>query len=169
MGTMRKLVVAVALAALLLIPSAGAKQALAPTSVTIAGDLQSEAGCAGDWDPGCAATHVSYDSADDVWQGTFSLPGGNYQYKAALNDSWTENYGLHAVSNGDNIPLSLASATSVKFYFDNKTHWVTDNHNTPIPVAVGDFQAKLGCPLDWAPDCLRSWLEDPDGDGIATL
>jgi hypothetical protein len=48
---MRKLAIAAALAALLLIPSAAANQATTPTSVTIAGDLQSELGCAGDWDP----------------------------------------------------------------------------------------------------------------------
>ena len=100
--------------------------------MTVAGDLQSEAGCAGDWDPACAATHLTYDASDDVWQGTFSLPAGNYQYKAALNDSWDENYGLHAVPGGDNIPLTLPQAASVKFYYDHKTHWVTDNHSTPI-------------------------------------
>ncbi|MGZ4725830.1 MAG: pullulanase X25 domain-containing protein, partial [Ilumatobacteraceae bacterium] len=42
-----------------------------PTSVTVAGSLQSEAGCTADWDPACATTHLTYDSADDVWQGTF--------------------------------------------------------------------------------------------------
>jgi glucan 1,4-alpha-glucosidase len=140
-----------------------------PTSVTVAGDLQSEAGCPGDWDPACAATHLAYDVSDDVWQGTFSLPAGNYQYKAALNDSWDENYGLHAVPGGDNIPLNLPQAASVKFYYDHKTHWITDNHSTPIPVAVGDFQSELGCPGDWQPDCPRSWLEDPDGNGTATF
>jgi glucan 1,4-alpha-glucosidase len=140
-----------------------------PTSVTVVGDLQSEAGCASDWDPACAQTHLTYDASDDVWQRTFSLPVGNYQYKAALNDSWDANYGLHAVPGGDNTPLTLSQAASVKFYYDHKTHWVTDNHNTPIPVVVGDFQSELGCPADWQPDCLRSWLEDPDGNGIATF
>jgi glucan 1,4-alpha-glucosidase len=140
-----------------------------PTSVTVVGDLQSAAGCTSDWDPTCAATHLTYDASDDVWQGTFSLPAGNYQYKAALNDAWDENYGLYAALNGDNIPLTLPQSGSVKFYYDHKTHWVTDNHNTPIPVVVGDFQQELGCPGDWQPDCLRSWLEDPDGNGIATF
>src|SRR5262245_6277815 len=78
-----------------------------PTNVTVAGSLQSEAGCSGDWDPGCAATHLTYDAADDVWQASFTLPADNYEYKAALNNAWDENYGLHAVAGGDNIPLSL--------------------------------------------------------------
>ena len=153
---------------LVVLPSA-ASSTPDPTSVTVVGDLQSEAGCPGDWDPGCAATHLTYDATDDVWQGTFSLPAGNYQYKAALNNSWDENYGLHAVAGGANIPLSLAQPGNVKFYYDHKTHWITDNRSTPIPVAVGDFQQQLGCTGDWQPDCLRSWLEDPDGDGTATF
>ncbi len=35
-----------------------------------------------------------------------------------------------------------------------------------IAVAAGSFQSELGCPSDWDPACLRSWLQDPDGDGI---
>jgi hypothetical protein len=137
-----------------------------PASVTIAGSLQSELGCAGDWDPACAATHLTYDADDTVWQATFDVPAGNWEYKAALNNGWDENYGANAARNGNNIGLSLASATSVKFYYDHETHWVTDNHNSIIAVAPGSFQSELGCPGDWQPDCLRSWLQDPDGDGI---
>jgi glucan 1,4-alpha-glucosidase len=151
---------------LLLLPAATATPN--PTSVTIAGSLQSEAGCAGDWDPACATTHLTYDAADDVWQGTFALPAGGYEYKAALNDSWTENYGLHAQQDGPNIPLA-APGGGVKFYYDHKSHWVTDNEGSVIAVAPGSFQSELGCPGDWQPDCLRSWLQDPDGDGTATF
>ena len=79
-----------------------------PTSVTIAGSLQSEAGCAGDWDPGCAATHLTYDAGDDVWQGTFTLPAGSYEYKAALNNSGTRTTACTRSSNGANIPLDRA-------------------------------------------------------------
>src|SRR5215510_2289652 len=67
-----------------------------PTNVTVAGSLQSELGCGGDWDPGCAATHLTYFADDDVWQGTFNVPAGNWEYKAPLNNGWDENYGLHA-------------------------------------------------------------------------
>lgn len=138
----------------------------APASVTIAGSLQSEVGCSGDWDPACAATHLGFDASGGVWQGTFSVPAGSYEYKAALNDSWNENYGLHATPGGANIPLSLASSTNVKFYYDDNTHWVTDNVNSIIATVPGSFQSELGCSGDWDPSCLRSWLEDPDGNGI---
>ncbi len=160
---------AVVAAALMLFPVSSASSTPNPTSVTIAGDLQTAVGCASSFDPTCAATHLAYDASDDVWQGTFSLPAGSYQYKAALNDSWTENYGLHAQAGGANIPLNLAAPASVKFYYDHKTHWVTDNQSSVIATAVGDFQSELGCPGDWQPDCLQSWLEDPDGDGVYTF
>jgi glucan 1,4-alpha-glucosidase len=167
-GTLRGVLLALAAAAFVLLPASTASSTPNPMSVTIAGDLQSALGCASDWDPTCAATHLTYDAADDVWQGTFSLPTGSYQYKATLNDSWDENYGLHAVAGGANIPLA-APGGAVKFYYDHKTHWITDNVSTQIPVAVGSFQSELGCPGDWQPDCLRSWLEDPEGDGTATF
>ena len=140
-----------------------------PSSVTIAGSLQSELGCAGDWDPACAATHLTFDADDDVWQRSFTIPAGAYEYKAPLNDGWDENYGLHAIPGGDNIGLSLGSDRSVKFYYDHDTHWVTDNVNSVIAVAPGNFQSELGCAGDWDPGCLRSWLQDIDGDGVYTL
>ena len=157
---------ALAGAALVLLPAATASHTPNPSAVTIAGSLQSELGCPGDWQPDCAATHLAYDAGDDVWQGTFPLPAGGYEYKAALNDSWTENYGLHAQQDGANIPLSLPAPASVKFYYDHKSHWVTDNRGSVIAVAPGSFQSELGCPGDWDPGCLRSWLQDPDGNGI---
>ena len=137
--------------------------------MTVAGDLQSELGCANDWMPDCAATHLAFDPVDDVWQGTFDVPAGGYQYKAALNNSWTENYGDHAQNNGGNLSLNLGAAASVKFYYSHQTHWITSNKNAVIAVAPGSFQHFLGCAGDWQPDCLRSWLQDPDGDGIYTF
>ncbi|MEK7787203.1 MAG: alpha-amylase, partial [Chloroflexota bacterium] len=44
--------------------------------------------------------------------------------------------------------------------------WITDNQVSVIAVAPGSFQSELGCSSDWDPGCLRSWLQDPDGDGI---
>jgi hypothetical protein len=135
----------------------------------VAGSLQSELGCSGDWDPGCSATHLVSDANDNVWQNTFSVPAGNWEYKAALNDSWDENYGDGAVRNGANISISLGALTNVKFYYDHETHWITDNVNSIIATAPGSYQSEIGCSGDWDPTCLRSWLQDPDGDGIYTF
>jgi pullulanase-type alpha-1,6-glucosidase len=131
-----------------------------PSSVTIAGSLQDELGCPGDWQPDCAATHLGFDAADEVWQGSFNIPAGSWEYKAALNDTWDENYP------GANIPLALGAPADVKFYYNHETHWITDNQNSRIATAVGSFQSELGCPGDWQPDCLRSWLQDQDGDEV---
>jgi hypothetical protein len=102
---MRRLGLFIALLLLAGVSSAAANHTPPPSSVTVAGSLQSELGCAGDWDPACAATHLAYDANDDVWQKTFSVPAGSWEYKAPLNDSWNENYGLHAQAGGANVPL----------------------------------------------------------------
>src|SRR5918997_1228687 len=107
-----------------ILPAALASHTPNPSSVTVAGSLQSELGCSGDWQPECAATHLAYDANDDVWQGAFNVPAGSWEYKAPLNDNWGENYGAGAQQNGPNIPLALGSAQSVKFYYDHKTHWI---------------------------------------------
>ncbi|WP_444925961.1 pullulanase-type alpha-1,6-glucosidase [Microbulbifer sp. TRSA002] len=140
-----------------------------PTEVNIPGNLQSQLGCDGDWQPGCVATLLSYDSEDDKWQGNFWIPGGNWEYKAALNNSWDENYGSGGQRDGGNISLSLDEAREVKFIYDHESHWITDNHNSVVATVAGNFQSLLGCPGDWQPGCLRSWMQDADGDGTYTF
>jgi len=148
------------------LPTADASHTPNPSSVTLAGSLQSELGCPGDWQPECGATHLNYDAQDDVWQRAFNVPAGDWEYKAPVNDNWGENYGRFAQQNGPNIPLNLGAGANVKFYYDHKTHWITSNRNAVIAVAPGSFQSELGCAGDWDPSCLRSWLQDPDEDGV---
>lgn len=139
-----------------------------PNTVTIPGTIQSVLGCPGDWQPDCAATYLTFDEEDQLWTATFTIPAGEYEYKAALNDSWDVNFGLNAEPGGSNIPLVLDDETDVTFFFDHNTGWVADSVNNLIANVPGDFQATIGCPGDWQPDCLRTWLQDPDGDGIYT-
>lgn len=148
--------------ALLIAMGIGSAAAQTHASVGIPGNYQSETGCAGDWDPGCAATQLVYDANGDVWKNTFTIPvAGAWEYKVALNGSWDVNYGLHAQQNGPNIPLATsASPQSVTFYYDHKTHWVTDNVRSLIATVPGSFQSEIGCAGDWDPDCFRSWLQD---------
>ena len=156
-------------------PAFAAASTPPPGSVTIAGTMQSELGCPADWMPSCDKTFLTYDAEDDVWQGIFEVTPNNDQdkkgprFKAALNGTWDVNYGLNASPGGADIPLVVTASTQVKFYYDHKTHWVTENFNTPIVVAVGDFQTQLGCKNDNDATCLRSWLEDPEGDGSFTF
>jgi len=137
-----------------------------PASVGIPGNYQSEAGCPGDWDPGCPATQLVYDANGDIWRNSFPLQGGAWEYKVALNGSWDVNYGLHALQNGPNIPLATPAPQNVTFYYDHKTHWVTDNVNSIIATVPGSFQSEIGCAGDWDPGCFRTWLQDVQGSSI---
>jgi pullulanase-type alpha-1,6-glucosidase len=140
-----------------------------PDFVAMPGSHNQEIGCPGDWQPDCDQAQLTFDEADQVWSRKVTVPAGSYEYKAAIDKKWDENYGLGGVPNGSNIPLTLDSATDVTFYYDHTSHWITTDAQGPIVTAAGSFQSELGCPGDWAPDCLRSWLKDPDGDGTYTF
>jgi glycosidase len=137
-----------------------------PASAVIPGSLQTELGCASDWDPACEDTALTYDPNGDVWTATFDIPAGDWEYKVALNGTWAENYGAGGQRDGPNIPLSLSAPTTVTFWYKTDTHFVTDDVNSEIVTAPGSFQSELGCSSDWDPACMMSWVQDLDGDGI---
>ncbi|MEV8372372.1 pullulanase-type alpha-1,6-glucosidase [Kribbella sp. NPDC056861] len=97
-------------------------QQVADRVITVAGSLQSELGCPGDWDPGCAATSLG---AAAPYTKVFDVPAGSYEFKVAVNGAWDENYGAGGVLNGPNIPLSLAGPAKVQFSYDDTTHVVS--------------------------------------------
>ncbi|MFN8374839.1 MAG: hypothetical protein U0694_18410, partial [Anaerolineae bacterium] len=150
-------------------PAEEAPAAAQPDMVVVPGTIQSVLGCDGDWLADGDCTALTFSAEDNVWMGTFDIPAGSYEYKVTLNGAWDENYGLLAEAGGQNIPLELAEDTSVTFIYDNTTHWVSDSVNHIVANVPGSFQAAIGCPGDWSPDCLRSWLQDPDGDGVYTF
>jgi len=106
------------------------QQSGAVNSVTVAGSLQSEAGCPDDWQPQCESTFLT-DQGDGIWTGTFSLPAGSYEYKMALNADWAENYGAEGARDGGNIALVLDADADVTFTYDHNTHLITDSVNNP--------------------------------------
>ena len=116
--------------------------------------------------PDCAATRPDADRRRLRQQ--LHRAAGNWQYKAALNHSWDESYGAH--TRRRQHLARPAPAASVTFAYDHVTHWVADYRQRadrrPRPAASS---RELGCSGDWQPDCLRSWLEDPDGDGVYTF
>ena len=61
------------------------------------------------------------------------------------------------------------AARDVTFYYDHASHWITTDAEGPIATLAGSFQSELGCPADWSPGCMRSWLKDLDGDGTYTF
>jgi pullulanase-type alpha-1,6-glucosidase len=161
-----------ALSALLATVAVPLAASAAPTTVTLVGDFQSELGCAVDNDPMCVATQLTLDTSDGVWQKSFEIPAGTWQYRIAADAGVGGTYPATALT------LTKAAAGPVKFYFDPNSNYVSDSV-ARIVVAPGSFQSELGCPVrppsnpnsegDWQPDCLKSWLQDPDGDGIFTF
>ncbi len=117
--------------------------------------------------PDCAQVQLALDDQDKIWKTTLDVPKGDYDYKAAINKGWDENYGAGGARNGSNINFK-PSGGKVSFYYDHATHWVTNTAQGPILTAPGSFQSELGCAADWKPDCMRPWLQDLDGDGTYT-
>jgi len=136
--------------------------------VTVPGSHNSEMGCPGDWQPDCADAKLTQFS-DGIYHGTFDLPAGTYEYKVAIGGSWDENYGAGGAPGGGNVTYTLAADGPVTFYYDPVTHWFTSTAQGPILTVPGSTNSELGCEGDWAPDCLATLLEDPDGDGTYTF
>lgn len=137
-----------------------------PSMVGIPGTLQPAIGCPGEWQPECPQSALTLNAAAGIFEATFDIPAGSYEYKVAIDGSWTENYGGFADKDGPNIVLGLAEDTAVTFIYSPATHWVMDNVRHQIVTAPGSYQDDIGCPGEWQPECMLSWLQDPDGDGI---
>ncbi|MDF9277704.1 alpha-amylase family glycosyl hydrolase [Arthrobacter sp. EH-1B-1] len=94
-----------------------------PNAVSVPGSLNSEMGCPGDWDPACDQAQMTLGD-DGLWRLTVDLPAGDYEYKAAINKDWPENYGAGGALNGNNIPLAHDGG-AVTFTYDHRTHLIT--------------------------------------------
>lgn len=140
-----------------------------PTSVTIVGSLQSEVGCAGDWDPGCTQSTCTAQGNDVYLFNAANIPAGSYEYKVAINGGWTENYGANFQQDGPNISLSIGADRPVRFYYDHKTHYIADNVRNTIYTVPGSFNSEIGCSGDWQPECLRTFMSDVDSNGVFTF
>ncbi|MBE2197680.1 MAG: extracellular solute-binding protein [Anaerolinea sp.] len=92
--------------------------------VNVPGSWQAAAGCPGDWQPDCATTALT-EGADGLFTGVFDLPAGDYEAKVALDGSWTVNYGVDGVADGDNYTFSLTADGSVTFTYDPATNILT--------------------------------------------
>ncbi|WP_082543115.1 pullulanase-type alpha-1,6-glucosidase [Microbacterium sp. Root53] len=135
--------------------------------VTVPGSHNSELGCAGDWDPACEAAKLSL-RADGVYEATFDLPAGDYEYKIAIDGSWAVNYGVGGVRDGANYAFTHGGGP-ITFVFDPRSNAAQSTAEGPMVTVPGSFQSEIGCAGDWAPDCLASLLLDGDRDGVYEL
>jgi hypothetical protein len=140
---------ALALAVSPLVVAATPAAAATPGSVTLVGSLQSEFGCAGDWDPACSATHLT--RSGTTWTGTWTLPAGSYEFKVAINDAWTENYGAGGAPDGANIPITVGGPAKLAFSYDEVSHVTT---YTPLGLVTTTQPGDAA----YAKDSLRSSL-----------
>ncbi len=126
---------------------ATAEHTALPSQVTLVGSLQSELGCPGDWQPDCVQTGLSPTGAEGGFVGQFTVPAGSYEYKVALNGSFTENYGADGVQDGANIPLVLIEAAELTVSYDHATHRIAVAPAQPQPDVTPADGALAGTSL----------------------
>ncbi|MCU7551439.1 T9SS type A sorting domain-containing protein [Chitinophagaceae bacterium LB-8] len=149
---MKKIAMQFLTSATLLLTLLSSQNILAQSTVVIPGTFQSELGCSGDWQPDCDATRL-IQTAAGIWEGTFMIPAGNWEYKVAYDNNWGENYGAGGVLNGPNFELSLDKSSAIHFTYSSVTHLVSFVETNSAVVLAGSFQDEVGCSSDWQPDC----------------
>ena len=131
--------------------------------VTVPGSHNVAMGCADNWQPGCEAAALTL-GEDGIYSATFDLPAGDYEYKVAVGGSWDESYGAGGVPGGDDVAYEHDGGP-VTFFYNPVTHHFTNTAQGEIITLPGDFQSQVGCPEDWQPGCMATWMHDLDGDG----
>src|SRR4051794_1500514 len=111
--------------------------------ITLAGSLQSELGCAGDWQPACDESELTM-VAPGSYAARFALPAGAYEFKVTVNGSWDENYGADGARDGANIPLVIAGPARLDFAYDDTTHRVSITPTDLPGPATGNDRALAG-------------------------
>lgn len=93
--------------------------------VNIPGNYQVQAGCPMDWQPNCEATALVKVNETQWVSKPYFLQAGDYEFKVALNGSWTLNYGEGGIQDGDNYRVTLFPAQTVYFTWDSVSKIVT--------------------------------------------
>jgi len=138
--------VAAASLALTLAPAApaAADHTDLPGRVSLMGTLQSEIGCAEDWDEECTKADLApVEGSPAVFEAVVELPKGTYEYKVRLNGSWDESYGRGA----DNAPLVLEAPAAVRVRYDHATHTVSVTSAAPAEGLTRADRALAGSSL----------------------
>ncbi len=100
--------------------------------IVLAGDMMAEVG-GSNWSPDNLLGWMKDPDGDQVYELSLQIPAGNWQYKIAVNESWTESYGLNGVPGGSNIPLSVpAGGGLVVFRYNDLTHQITAEVGAPV-------------------------------------
>ncbi len=96
------------------------------------------------WEPADPAVQAADADGDGVWTLTVELPAGSYEFKAALNGAWDENYGQNGAAGGANLTFDVAEAGGlVTFIYDRATNGVSAAV-APLPDDAADLPPALG-------------------------
>ena len=89
-----------------------------------------------DWEPADPTVQGADAEGDGIWTLTVTLPGGEYEYKVALNGTWDENYGRDGVQGGENIPFTVPDeGGDVTFNYNRNPGEITIQIGPPTQVA----------------------------------
>lgn len=97
-------------------------------TVTLPGTLSlGTTGGSGTWNASDAAMKMEY-VGNGIYKKTFKdFKAGRYEYKVAINNSWTENYGQKGALDGSNISLNVPTETDITFLYSDDSHKVVDS------------------------------------------
>jgi hypothetical protein len=93
----------------------------------IVGDFFEEAGVGKDWQAEDSTLLLKDDEWDGIYEGTFTIPAGDYAFKITNGKSWDESYGVDGATTGmdTNMKLSYKVAMDVTFAFNSVTKVTT--------------------------------------------
>ncbi len=115
-------------------PKASPKR-LAPESVSFPGSYANLLGGT-DWEPADPTVQAADAEGDGIWTLTVTLPGGDYEYKVAVNGTWDENYGREGAQGGENIPFTVPDeGGDVTFSYNRNTGEISIQIAPPTQVA----------------------------------
>ncbi|MDO5503022.1 MAG: alpha-amylase family glycosyl hydrolase [Actinomycetia bacterium] len=96
-------------------------------TVTAPGSFQDEIGCSEDWQPQCPHSTLTAGDEEGVYTWTTTeIPAGSWEFKIAIDHSWTENYGAGGAPDGDNVLLVVpGDGAEVTITYDSRSNAVT--------------------------------------------
>ena len=98
-------------------------------TAVVVGDFMDENNLGEDWNPINSLAQMKL-YKQDIYEETFKLKPGEYNYKIAMNGSWDESYG----DNGENIAIKVTEESYVTFRLNYKEKKVYDSINNPEAV-----------------------------------
>ncbi len=74
------------------------------------------------WD--ASSNEMTYDPQLGLYVYTFeNVPAGSYEFKIAINGSWSENYGAAGVPGGGNMSVTVPRDQDVTVWYNDETHY----------------------------------------------